>query len=159
MPWDGVKGAANNKNSLIFISIWTYRGAAKFLQKLVRVPQTKKGWETLLNNVQYLLNNGSSKNYECTTPTDCHDYLESAKATHLYKISQMHSWAKVLHNLSKIKWEFSWIMIYLSSRQNMVNDCTYFDLKLFFFFRVWIDWNWNYQIQLIASNVKWRIRN
>ena len=45
VPWAGARGAAN---SLIFIPIWPSRVAAKYLQNLVRVQQTKKGCETLL---------------------------------------------------------------------------------------------------------------
>ena len=42
------RGAADSYNSLIFIPIKPARGAAKYINYSVRVPQTKKGWETLL---------------------------------------------------------------------------------------------------------------
>ena len=42
------RGAADSYNSLIFIPIKPARGAAKYVNYSVSVPQTKKGWETLL---------------------------------------------------------------------------------------------------------------
>ena len=44
--WASDRGAAN-VISCIFIPIWPYIGAAKYLQNLLRMLQTKKGLKTL----------------------------------------------------------------------------------------------------------------
>ena len=52
VPWASARGAASS-NSLIAIPITLVRGAANYLQFLVRVPQIKKGWKTLYSDLNY----------------------------------------------------------------------------------------------------------
>ena len=49
------QGSNQFVNALLFKPIWLYRGAAKYLQNLVRVPRTKKGWETLVHRLRPVL--------------------------------------------------------------------------------------------------------